>query len=226
MKHRILKSTSFQKRGVALLIAVLMMSVTLAVGLGVYQRTYKELYFSSFWKQTQIAITAADGGLECGLYWDLHPSASPACFNTTITTWVAAAAGATYTDSGALSFSSYPTPQCPCDTGGTYECNPGGAAGVTFNGTDVGPVCYDQWSGGIPSRIWNRTAAGGASGMPAGSFQLDTNNGCVKVTISKPAPLPSTLGTHIEARGYNATCVAVTAATNPRIVERGLYLEY
>lgn len=67
--------------GAALLVAVLMTSVMLSVGLGVYQRTYKELYLSSFWKQTQIAFAAADAGLECALYWDLHQATNYTCFN-------------------------------------------------------------------------------------------------------------------------------------------------
>jgi hypothetical protein len=150
---QIFSPVTSSKRGVTLLIAVLMMSVTLAVGMGVYNRTYKELYFSSFWKQTQIAAVATDGGLECALYWELHPAAA---------------------------------------------------------------TCF-----GVPVPVtWTPGAASG------GNFQLDTNNGCVKVTITKPAPAPSTLGTHIEARGYNNTCAAVNAGTNPRTVERGLYVEY
>lgn len=76
------------KRGAVLLIAILVSSVALAVGFGVYNRTYKELLFASYWKQTQIAFSAADAGLECALYWELHP-AQATCFNTTIplATW-------------------------------------------------------------------------------------------------------------------------------------------
>ncbi len=70
------------KRGAALLMAVLLASVMLSVGLGVYQRTYKQLVFASFWRQTQIAFAAADGGLECALYWDLHPAVGATCFNS------------------------------------------------------------------------------------------------------------------------------------------------
>ncbi len=78
-----MKNRKTQKRGVVLLIAVLVSSVALAVGLGVYNRTYKELLFASYWKQTQIAFAAADAGLECALYWDAHPPVAPAqavCF--------------------------------------------------------------------------------------------------------------------------------------------------
>lgn len=75
--------TQFSKqdnRGAVLLIAVLMTSVVLSVGMGIYQRTYKSLVFSSFWKQTQIAFAAADAGFECALYLDTHPTAEAKCF--------------------------------------------------------------------------------------------------------------------------------------------------
>lgn len=76
-------------RGAVLLIAVLMTSVVLSVGMGIYQRTYKSLVFSSYWKQTQIAFAAADAGFECALYLDTHPTATPKCFTQDIpTSWV------------------------------------------------------------------------------------------------------------------------------------------
>lgn len=62
-----------QQKGAVLLIAIVVSSVVLAVGFGVYNRVYKELLFASFWKQTQVAFAAADAGLECALYWDQHP---------------------------------------------------------------------------------------------------------------------------------------------------------
>lgn len=62
-----------QQKGAVLLISIVVSSVVLAVGFGVYNRVYKELLFASFWKQTQVAFAAADAGLECALYWDQHP---------------------------------------------------------------------------------------------------------------------------------------------------------
>lgn len=73
-----------KKRGVAFIIAVLVSSVALAVGMGVYQRTYKELLLGSFWKQTQVAFSATASGLECAKYRDSHP-VSTSCFGTTFT---------------------------------------------------------------------------------------------------------------------------------------------
>lgn len=69
--------------GSALLIAILMSTVVLAVGVGVYQRTYKEILFSSMWRQTQAAFAAADSGLECAVYLELHGGSF--CFGQTIT---------------------------------------------------------------------------------------------------------------------------------------------
>lgn len=84
-----MKKNRKQKRGAVLLIAILVSGVALTVGLGVYQRTYKELLFASFWKQTQIAFAAADSGLECAMYWDTQsPRPSVAlCFGSNIAGW-------------------------------------------------------------------------------------------------------------------------------------------
>ncbi|OHA84431.1 MAG: hypothetical protein A2937_01705 [Candidatus Yonathbacteria bacterium RIFCSPLOWO2_01_FULL_47_33b] len=215
MNYQATKSMVHQKRGITLLIAVLISAVVLAVGMGVYQRIYKELYFSSFWKQTQLALATADSGLECVLYWDLHPSATPSCFNTAIPTWVAVAT-VTY-DPGTYMWGSLLTPRCAGDT------DDWDYGAVQFVGADVGAVCYDQYSlSGSVSLEYTRAATGGASAMPSGSFQLDTYGGCVNVTITKPAP--SGASTLIEARGYNNTCATITS--NIRTVERGLNIEY
>lgn len=73
-----------RQNGAVLLIAILIASITLSVGFGVYNRTYKELLFASFWKQAQLAFSAADSGLECALYWDTRvpqpPTGQVSCF--------------------------------------------------------------------------------------------------------------------------------------------------
>lgn len=87
MKLFLNKAGGHKKKGVALLIALLISSVALAVGVGVYNRSYKELVISSFWKQAQIAFSAADAGLECAMYWDKNKTPSPTCFNGPLGTW-------------------------------------------------------------------------------------------------------------------------------------------
>jgi hypothetical protein len=88
MNHLRPKHVFAQDRGVVLVIAILFSSVALAIGMGVYTRTYKELLLASFWKESQIAFAAADAGLECALYWETHPGAA-ACFGVIlpVATW-------------------------------------------------------------------------------------------------------------------------------------------
>jgi len=94
VKENILKTCVSKKRGVTLLIAVLVASAFLTIGLAVFQRTYKELYFASFWKQTEKAFASADSGLECALYWDIPGvPATPSCFGLTISGWTPGSGG-------------------------------------------------------------------------------------------------------------------------------------
>lgn len=92
--------TKQQSYGSALLIAILVGSVALAVGLGVYNRTYKELLFSSFWEQTQTAFSAADAGLECALYWQIAATSPATCFGQTVSggSWTPPNAGSFQVD--------------------------------------------------------------------------------------------------------------------------------
>ncbi|KKU81659.1 MAG: hypothetical protein UY07_C0012G0018 [Parcubacteria group bacterium GW2011_GWA1_47_8] len=78
------------RKGSALLMAVLISSIVLTIGLGVYLRTYKELLFANFWTQSQVAFAAADSGLECALYFASRPSAPVNfnCFGGNSQTWV------------------------------------------------------------------------------------------------------------------------------------------
>ena len=59
-------------RGFTLLIAVILSSVVLSVGLALLNVAYKQLLLSSSAKQSQYAFYAADSALECALYYDQH----------------------------------------------------------------------------------------------------------------------------------------------------------
>lgn len=96
-----------KKSGAILLIAIMVSSVVLAVGFGIYQRTYKQILLGSFWKQIQVAFAAADAGLECAVYWDKkypNPSGSDiaSCFGNDFTWDVA------FPVSPVIQVSSYP----------------------------------------------------------------------------------------------------------------------
>ena len=59
-----------RNKGFALLIAVLVSSVVLAVGISMLNITLKEYLFSAIGRESEIAFYAADAGMECALYWD------------------------------------------------------------------------------------------------------------------------------------------------------------
>ncbi len=65
--------------GFTLLLAVLISSVLLTLGLAIFSITIRQLLLSTTARDSQFAFYAADAGAECALYWDLQHSA----FSTT-----------------------------------------------------------------------------------------------------------------------------------------------
>lgn len=59
-----------QKRGYILLLSVLISSIILAISLGVYSLGLKQFLLSAFLSDSQRALSAADRGIECFMYWD------------------------------------------------------------------------------------------------------------------------------------------------------------
>lgn len=57
-------------RGFALLLAVLVVSIILAMSFGIFSISLKELILTSFIKDSENSFAAADRALECTLYWD------------------------------------------------------------------------------------------------------------------------------------------------------------
>lgn len=58
-------------KGITLLLAVLISSVALSVGAGIFALLFNELEISGTARDAMIAYYAADAGMECALYWDL-----------------------------------------------------------------------------------------------------------------------------------------------------------
>jgi hypothetical protein len=57
-------------KGVTLLLAILISSLVLSIGVGVSTLLIEELKFSATAKESLTAFYAADAGIECALYWD------------------------------------------------------------------------------------------------------------------------------------------------------------
>lgn len=59
-------------RGFTIFFAMLIASLSLAVGLAIFDLTIRELDLSATATQSQFAIYAADTGADCALYWDFQ----------------------------------------------------------------------------------------------------------------------------------------------------------
>lgn len=63
-------TSSLPHRGFTLLIALVLTSVVLAVGIALLDIAYKQILLASSAKNSQYAFYAADSALECALYYD------------------------------------------------------------------------------------------------------------------------------------------------------------
>ncbi|MAG12315.1 hypothetical protein CL630_00700 [bacterium] len=79
-----LKSYKLQASGgYLLLFSVVVSSIVLAIGLGIFNIVNKSLILSSAGRSSQVAFYAADTGVECALYWDRkHEGFSTTVFAT------------------------------------------------------------------------------------------------------------------------------------------------
>ncbi len=73
MKNKLNKKIG--NTGFVTLIALLLANVFLMIGLSVYSISMKELGLSFGGRESLFAFYAADGGMECALYWDIQKDA-------------------------------------------------------------------------------------------------------------------------------------------------------
>ena len=64
-------SVSKKQKGFTLLIAVVISSLLLSIGMAILNSTLKGFELSILVRNSQFAFYAADSGLECALYWDI-----------------------------------------------------------------------------------------------------------------------------------------------------------
>ncbi len=88
-----------QQRGFTIFFASLVASLALAIGLAIFDLSYRELTLASTVALSQYAIYAADTGAECALYWDSKATptmngGSSSVFGTSlVSTWAASGSG-------------------------------------------------------------------------------------------------------------------------------------
>ncbi len=69
-------------KGFTIFFAMLVGSLSLAVGFAIYDLTVREIDLSAAASQSQYAIYAADSGVECALYWDSKYNTNESAFGT------------------------------------------------------------------------------------------------------------------------------------------------
>lgn len=83
-----LPSYNCKSRGFTLLLASLVASIVLSLGMSIFELAQKSIILSSIGRDSQFAFYAADSGAECALYWDSRysyfqagsaPGVSPVC---------------------------------------------------------------------------------------------------------------------------------------------------
>lgn len=80
MKDKFKIKTSKQG-GFTLLLSLLVISIILSVGFGVFDIMTKELKLSGIGRESQISFYAADAGIECAYFWDIkHPDENESYF--------------------------------------------------------------------------------------------------------------------------------------------------
>jgi len=79
MKLLIIKNYKLKthQNGFTLLLASLIASLLLSVGLSMFTIAQKEIILSSLGRDSQYAFYAADAGAECALYWDFKNAFNP-----------------------------------------------------------------------------------------------------------------------------------------------------
>lgn len=64
-----------KKQGFLLILSLIIISIVLSIGLGVFFIVIRELQLASAGRDSQIAFHAADSGIECARYWDVKKTA-------------------------------------------------------------------------------------------------------------------------------------------------------
>jgi Tfp pilus assembly protein PilX len=73
------------KKAFILILTLLTMAIILLIGLGVFSIVSREIRISSLGYESQMALYAADSGIECIFYWDIKRQAISTTTNSNIT---------------------------------------------------------------------------------------------------------------------------------------------
>ena len=194
------------ERGFALLVAVLVSSVVLAVGLSIANVTLKQYIFAGIGKESEVAFYAADAGMECALYWDTSSAGGKFDIgnNTNLLRRV--------TCMGAI--------KVPALAGVDTIISSGEKSTVDFTWGSVS----------LPPQVCAKISVTKFS-YPSNDIDMRNNttwSGPPQCSNSSNCCPQGATCTLVESRGYNRSCTVVDNKTNPdpRVVERALRARY
>lgn len=92
-----------KQKGFTLLLSLLVISIILSVGFGVFDIMTKELKISGIGRESQIAFYATDAGVECAYFWDIkHPGLDQSAFDLGVNSVISVECGGVVKDSRAF----------------------------------------------------------------------------------------------------------------------------
>ena len=187
------------RAGFTLFVSMIVASLLLAVGFSIGNIILKQLLLSGSGKDSQVAFYAADSGVECAQFWDTKD-----------------AMGESLVGEGPFA-SSTKIDDTTIKCGSSATTSPSKLSSVgDDNATSTLIIDYSD----IPGEKYQACA----------QVQIEKGFALVDVGGSSPENLPFT---KITSRGYNSGYVAASGinpahcdTTNPRTVERGLFVQY
>ncbi len=188
-----------KKQGITVLVASLVASILLAIGLSIFNTTVKDLFFAATAKESEIAFYAADAAAECTQYWDFK--------------------GGVF----ATSSKSIQTPR-----GSQFNCLGYDITNATWilanDGGQLPPFEKTSFSIEFSSADLATTTTGNHSPIACADVTLRKDGVKDPVTGDTDFGNPNSITT-ISVLGHNTSCSGADASS-PRRVERGVQFSY
>lgn len=177
MRMTICNKQQQRKRGMVLIVAMIISAIVLLLGINMSNIAMKEIYLTSFSKESQTALFMADSMLECVLYWDVVNTSGDATLPAGV------------------------------DSDGKYYFPPplgGGAStqSISCLESSILGSSQIQSTGGNPSVSTFGILPKAGGGVNEGPSYKQP---CAQVTITKTDISPTEVQTVVQAQGYN-TC--------------------
>ncbi|OGF83182.1 hypothetical protein A3B18_00525 [Candidatus Giovannonibacteria bacterium RIFCSPLOWO2_01_FULL_46_13] len=189
-----------KSKGFTLLLSVLIVSIMLAISLGVSDIISSEIFLSGAGRESQLAFYAADAGINCAAYWDTDIAAGSPFSTTTPGTTNITCTGATKQVGG--------YPSCVANLDGSGASSACTASGEKKAGKSV---FYLGFSNGSCAKVT----------VTKRQYYQPSNYD--NTVVGAAPPSDAVIETHILSDGFNKGSVATQCSSNSaRIFQRSI----